>query len=379
MNKTTKTVWWIVGIVVVVGLVWWGISRNGVSGNTVKIGIMLPLTGDAATYGEPMDNVIRLAANEINAQGGINGKPIELLIEDSKCDGTAAVNAAQKLINVDGVRVIAGEMCSGETLPIVPIAEKAKVVVLSGGASSPKLTGISPYFFRDYPSDSAQGKILADEAYNVKHWKTVAFMQEQTDYASGIYSVFNSEFQSLGGKTLNQSFQTSATDFRSMLVSLKAQNPDALFIDTQTPQQVDRVLKQLQELGWKLPLIINDATAGDPATLKADASLLEGTITAVFGVDPTNQKFEHLLSAYKAQYGIDVIEQGYAQTMYDELYLLVDGIKQVGYNGTALAKWSRTINGWQGASGAITIDANGDRVGGDTLEVVHNGVAQPLQ
>jgi len=203
-------------------------------------------------------------------------------------------------------------------------------------------------------------------------------MQEQTDYATGIYGAFNDEFKSLGGKTLNQSFPTSMTDFRSMLTSLKAQNPDALFIDTQTPQQVDRVLKQLQELGWKLPLLINDATAGDPPTLKADAGVLEGTLTAVFGVDPTNQKFEHLLSAYKAQYGTEVNEQGYAQTMYDAIYLLADGIKAVGYNGQALAAWSRTIKDWPGASGKITIMPNGDRASGHQLEVVHNGVAQPV-
>ena len=213
----------------------------------------------------------------------------------------------------------------------------------------------------------------------MKHRKTVAFMQEQTDYAAGVYGAFNSEFQSLGGQTFNQSFPTVTTDFRSMLTILKSQNPDALFIDTQTPQEADRILKQLQELGWQPPILIDDAIAGDSATVKEDAAALEGALTAEFGVDPTNQKFEHLLSAYKAQYGQDVDYQSYAQTMYDTVYLLADGIKTVGYNGQALAAWSRTISNWPGASGMITILPSGDPASGHRLEVIDNGVAVPVQ
>ncbi len=379
MSKAKKTVWWVVGVVVVVGLVWWGIARNNASANMVKIGAMLPLTGDAAVYGEPMDNVLHLAANEINAQGGINGKPIELLVEDSKCDGTDAANAAQKLINVDNVQVIIGGLCSGESLAAVPIAQQAKVFLFSGGSSSPKLTSSSLYFARDYPSDSAQGKVLADAAWNTKHWKSVAVVQEQTDYAVGVYGAFNDEFQSLGGKIFNQSFPTGATDVRSMLTDLKSQNPDALFIITQTPQETDRVIEQLQELKWTPPLLVDDVIAGDPATLKANANILEGALTAEFGVDPTNQKFEHLLSAYKAQYGSDVPYQSYEQTMYDAVYLLADGIRTVGYNGTALAQWSRTVGNWSGATGMITILPSGDPASGHRLEMIHNGVAQPVQ
>ena len=146
MSKAQKIVWWVVGVVVVVGLVAWGIARNSGSSNVVQIGVMLPLTGDGAIYGEPMNNVVHLAASEINAQGGINGKQIELLVEDSKCDGTDAANAAQKLINIDGVQAIIGGFCSSETLAAVPIATQNKVLLFSGGSSSPKLTSFKPLF-----------------------------------------------------------------------------------------------------------------------------------------------------------------------------------------------------------------------------------------
>jgi branched-chain amino acid transport system substrate-binding protein len=376
MIKTQKIIWWVVGIVVVVGIVWWGVSRNGGSGNMIKVGVMVPLTGDAASMGEPLVKVFNLAADEINTSGGINGKQIQLLIEDSKCTGTDGANAAQKLINVDGVQAIIGGLCSGETLPAVPIAAQAKVLLFSASASSPKLTNISPYFFRDYPSDSAGGKVLADGSYNMKHWRTVAVMQEQTDYAVGLYGAFSDEFQKLGGTVLNQSFPSTATDFRSFLTTLKAQNPDALYMDTQTPQVADRILQQLHQLGWKIPLLVNDVTSGDPTVMKADAVTLDGAFTTEFSTNPNNPKFEHLLEAYKAKYGTDVPYQGYAQTMYDAVYLLADGIKAVGYNGAALAQWSRTIKDWQGASDNITIEPSGDRASGSSLEIIHNGVMQ---
>jgi branched-chain amino acid transport system substrate-binding protein len=379
MSKTQKTVWWVVGIVVVVGLVWWGVSKNSGSGNTIKIGFIGPLTGDAAVYGEPFQKTVQLAVNEINASGGVGSKQIQMIYEDDKCDGRDGADAVQKLVNVDGVQAIVGSMCSSATLAGVPIAAQGKVVLFSPGASSPKLTGAGPYFFRDYVSDAAQGKVLANVAYNQKKWRTVAFIQEQTDYTQGIYDAFSQNFQGYGGKTINQAFPSDTTDFRSILTTLRSQNPDALFIDTQAPASTARVLDQLAQLGWKPHLLIDDATAGDAPTLQKYASQLNGAITAEFLPSKENATFQHLNSAYRAAYGTDVPYYSYMGPSYDSIYLLVQGIEKVGYNGQALAAWSRTISNWPGASGLITIGPDGDRVGGHTAEVINNGQKSVLQ
>ena len=250
--------------------------------------------------------------------------------------------------------------------------------MISAVASSPKLTGVSPYFMRDYPSDSTQGKVLADAAYSMKHWKNVAVIQEQADYAVGVYTVFNQEFSSLGGATTNQSFPTGATDFRSMLTTLKAQKPDALFIDSLGSDSGSRILKQIQDLGWNVPLITNDSVAGDLSKLGEYAPRLEGALTAEFGVDATNPKYQHLLQTYTAKYGSAFAYASYGQTEYDAVYLLRDGLLAVGDNGEKLAAWSRTISGWQGASGSITINADGDRTSGHQLEIIHDGKAVPV-
>jgi branched-chain amino acid transport system substrate-binding protein len=378
MSKNSKTVLWIVGIVIVVGLIQWGVSRNGGSSSVIKIGFIAPLTGDAAAYGESAQNIVQLAIGDINATGGINGKQVQVIYEDGACNGTTAANAMQKLANVDGVQAVMGGYCSAESLVAVPIATQSKVMMISL-SSSPKLTNASPYFVRDYPSDDSEGNVLADAAWNIKHWKTVVFIQEQTDYPAGIYDAFAKTFQSLGGKTINEQYVTGTSDFHSLLLKLKAQNPDALVIDSNGSADAPRILQQMKDLGWNPPLMVIDSVAQDTKVVAANASSLEGALTAEFPLDASSTQFQHLLTAYKAKYGVDVPFQNYAQTEYDIVYLLVDGIKAVGDNGPALAAWSRTVKDWQGASGAITINAQGDRVGGDVLYVIHDGQLVPAQ
>ena len=103
------------GIVVVVGLVWWGVSKNSGSGNVIKIGFIGPLTGDAAAYGESAQNIVQLAVSDINAAGGVSGKQVQVIYEDGACNGTTAADAMQKLANVDGVQAILGGYCSAES------------------------------------------------------------------------------------------------------------------------------------------------------------------------------------------------------------------------------------------------------------------------
>jgi ABC-type branched-subunit amino acid transport system substrate-binding protein len=392
MNKTAK---WIVGVLVVI-LVIWAIAvrnkqttqapstsnsnqtMNQTAGATYKVGVILPLTGDAASYGEPARNVYQMAVDEINASAGTNGNKLELVVEDGKCNGQDASNAMQKLVNVDKVQVVIGGFCSSESLAAEPIAESGKVAMISGGSSSPKLTGIGQYFMRDYPSDASQGSVLANVAFTKQSWKKVAVLQEQTDYAVGIYGAFSSAFQALGGTVTKEEFPTSATDFRSQLAKIKAANPDALFLDTQTPASAARILKQIQDLNWKPHLMLSDVTPPDTATVTQFKSLLESALGAEFGTDPSNAKFMHLSNAYKQKYNKDLPFASYAQTEYDAVYLVNEAIATGGYDSTKIAGWLRNVQNWDGASGKITIGSDGDRVGGHQPVIIINGVMQPL-
>lgn len=392
MTNTTK---WVIGVIVVLVVVLGFVAANKNTSNQgsgslqmtdqnkptgpIKLGVIAALTGDAAVYGETLRNVTEIAVDEINKSGGVNGQQIEPIYEDGKCNGKDAASAMQKLVSVDKVQVVLGGFCSSESLAAVPIATQARVALFSPGSSSPDLTNISKYFARNYPSDASQGMVLAEAAYNKKSFKKVAVMQEQTPYAQGLFKVFNEKFTGLGGVIVKEEFPSTVTDFRSQLTKLREVNPEAVFLDTQTPAVSSRILKQMQDMNWKPQIIIADATIGDPATLSANAAILEGAIGAEFGVDLNNPKFQHLVSAYKEKYGKDPNYQSYIQTIYDAVYIYKDAITSVGYDGEKVADYLHHLTNWNGASGLVTMGADGDRVGGARVEVIQNGKAVVAQ
>ena len=248
----------IIAIVIVAAIGWFGYSAMSTtdSDDPLKIGFIGPLTGDAVSYGEPISNAIRLAADEINASGGVNGREVEVVYTDGKCTSKDAVNAVQKLVNVDGVQFIIGGVCSGETLPILPITEPANVLVISPSASSPDLTGAGELFVRNNPSDESGGAFMANLMFNDYGIRRVAVISEETDYAQGLGRVFVNHFSVLGGEVvIEENFIPETSDFRSMLTKIKASGAEALFINPQTEIAGGTIGRQAQELNLQHDII----------------------------------------------------------------------------------------------------------------------------
>jgi len=369
MSKTAKIVLWIVIVVIIVLII--ALSSGGTKeSGPIKVGFVAPLTGDAALYGEPGKNVIQIAVDEVNAEGGINGRNIELIIEDGKCNGKDATSAAQKLINVDKVQVILGGFCSSESLAMVPIAEKSKVAVFSYGSSAPTLTGISPYFSRVYPSDASQSEVLAKLAYNDKGWKKVAFISEQTDYARGIMDPFIKTFESLGGTVVKEEYSSDMSDFKTVLSKLKESKPDALFINPQAPAGAVRITNQIRQLKWNIPIMANEILS-DPKSYPGDFSFYNGAIGAKFAESSVDTKFQGLIDKYASKYGTNPPYLNYSQVEYDSVYILRDALLAVGNNGEKISSWLRnSVKDWNGSSGLVTIRSDGDRDGGYSPFVV---------
>ena len=163
-----------------------------------KIGVMLPLTGDAAAVGLPEQRGVKIAIDEMNAKGGINGRKLEAIYEDSKCNPKDGNAAAQKLVNIDKVKVIIGGTCSGETLGASPITEANKVILISPSATSPDITKSGDFVFRLAPSDAYAGVVASDYAFKELNAKKAAVVSESTDYAQGLRRVFKENFAKLG-------------------------------------------------------------------------------------------------------------------------------------------------------------------------------------
>ena len=148
---------------------------------TYKVGVMLPLTGDGAAYGLPIQKSIKIALDEVNAKGGVNGRMLEPVYEDSKCNPKDGNAAAQKLVNVDKVKVIIGGVCSGETMGAAPITEANKVILISPSATSPDITKVGDFVFRVAPSDAYAGTVAAQYAYNELSARKAAIIAENTN------------------------------------------------------------------------------------------------------------------------------------------------------------------------------------------------------
>ena len=167
-----------------------GACLQDTQSDEIKIGSILPLTGDLAVYGENMKNGMDLAVLQINEQGGINGKNLVVIYEDDQGDPKSSVSAFQKLITVDKVPVVVGVPFSSSALPIAPIADKEEVVLFSVAASSPDLTGISKYFFRNWPSDTYEGAMMGEFTADELKLQNISVLYANDEWGVGILQVF---------------------------------------------------------------------------------------------------------------------------------------------------------------------------------------------
>lgn len=338
----------------------------------VKIGWIGPLTGEAAIYGEVAKKINEMAVEKINVDGGINGRSLEVVYEDGKCNGKDATNAMQKLVAVDKVQIVIGGFCSGESISATSIANQNQVVMLSPGSSSPELTRVGgDYFFRNFPSDATQAVRLAEEA-GKRGWKNVAILQEQTDYAQALSEAFEKAFQEKGGLVNVERFTTGNTDFKTSLTKLRVAEPDALFLSVQTVKPVEIIMRQLKELDWS-PAIFSGNVMFEQAFVDKFKDQIENSFYATFDVSKSDI-YKQFKSDFKEKHDEEVPYETYAQTEYDAAFLVADALRSAGNDGKRLRDWFDTVENWEGVSGIINFDENGDRTGAhQELYVVRDG------
>lgn len=344
---------------------------------SIKIGWISDLTGPVAKYGAYEAGM--LAVEEINAQGGINGRPIVLIAEDGKCNARAGADAATKLIQVDGIKIILGGHCTPESMGIAPIAEQNKVVQLASITSSPMFSKIGNYVFRTSPVSIAQSVLIADYARRAGINK-MAIIVEQTDYAKPIADKLQTEFTNKGGQVTNvETYNPGTEDFKTMLLKIKNQNPDAVYISAQAPDSAMLLMKQINELGIKAKLFGNDV-ASNQAIVDKIPNLYEGFITGMPGFNTENPKTKTFIEAYKAKYNVQNIPYGiWTAESYDAVYILADAIAKQGENPEKIREYLANLKDYQGASGTFSIDENHDGVRTYQLKIIRNGQLTNIQ
>lgn len=354
------------------------IGCNNEQKQTLDFGVVVPLSGNSANYGESARRGIDLAVKEINAVGGVSGKKLRPIYEDDKAIARDGVNATQKLINVDKVPVIIGGIVSAVTLAAAPICESNKVVWLSPTSSAPAITQSGEYIFRNFPSDNLEGKVMADFIHK-RGLNKVAVLQVQNDYGEGIGGVFADQFKKLGGAIQAlEKHKQDESDFRSVLSKVSQSSPDALYaIGYYT--DVALITKQAREQGIKLPIFAT-TTIEDPQFIKLAGAAAEGVIYPLAsGYDAASTATN--VAQFKTNYTNEYKNPpGFVEAQaYDCVYLVKKAIELGGgITGPEIQRGMAQIKGFQGATGTVSFDENGDVVKEIVLKTVAGGKFVPV-
>ncbi len=244
----------------------------------VKIGVILPLTGDAAAFGEEIKRVLDYQIPFVNEAAKAKGYEFDFIFEDGKCSGIDAVTAFEKLTAVDGVRFILGGTCSSETLGFAPLLEQKNVFALTPWSSSPEVEGKSPNLFSLSYSDDGVAKALADE---LGKYTRVALINEQNDYNQAFKSNVTKVLAEKYPKTevvFNEDFAKSNLNFRNQLTKMKEANPEVVFLNPNVGATAEAMVKQLAEMkDWKFAKVGAFTLMGENI-LKISPETLEGTV-----------------------------------------------------------------------------------------------------
>ena len=333
------------------------------AGEPFVIGVMESVTGPGETYGNVAVQAKQMAVDEINASGGINGRKLELIVEDSKCAAQDAITAYKKLTGVDGVKIILGTSCSGAMLGAAPLAEADGVVMFSGLATNPDIVNAGDYIFRTAMSDQQLGidtgnVMWADGA------RTVATITEATDYAEGVRRTTVEQFTSLGGSVAaEERYASDITDYRTQLTKLTTANPDAIHIASQSEFTGGTILKQLGELGYDGP-IYSEIVAVGATALDIAGEAATGVKAVLADIDPANEKGQQVLTNFRDRYDYLTLAW-YLGSAYDDVFITAECLRRINddQNADAFRDCLYSIT-WSGAIGDnYSFDEDGEVVG----------------
>jgi branched-chain amino acid transport system substrate-binding protein len=335
---------------------------SGSGGDKVRIGVFMSLTGSTANFGISSVNGIKLAADEVNAAGGINGKLVELKVEDDRSDASEAATIVTKFVTQDQVHAILGEVASSRSIAAAPIAQNAKIPMLTPSSTNPEVTKKGDYIFRSCFIDPVQGAAIGQFAARTLNAKRGAIMVDRkNDYSTGLAQNITETFTRLGGTMVaTTSYQEGDQDFNAQLTSLKGSNPEVIFVPGYY-NDVGLIAKQARDKGITVPLVGGDGW--DSAQLYAiGGSALDGCFFSnhysPFDTDPKVQKF---VNDYKARYG--AIPDALAATAYDAAHIMFDAIKRANsLEGKAIRDALAATKEFPGVTGKVTFNENRDAV-----------------
>lgn len=314
------------------------------SKNVIKIGVDLELSGAVAQYGQKELDGIKLAIDEINKKGGINGKKIELVVMDNKSDKTEAQNVAYKLAVRQNVLAILGPATSGATKSASMAATKYKVPLISPSATDDSVTidertnRVKSYVFRTCFNDSFQGNVMANFAIKTLKAKKAAIIYDATsDYSKGLLKNFKAVFEKGGGKVIaEEAFGKGEQDFSSILTKIRDKKPDVIFAPVYY-DEAGLIIKQARELGIKAPILGGDGFDDPKVVEKAGKENANNVFfSAHYSSQDTDKKVQNFIKKYKTKYNQE--PNAFAALGYDLGYFIADALKRANLKFDSVTK-----------------------------------------
>ena len=348
--------------IIVAGLLNTFACGPGGGGDKVKVGVFMSMTGDTANFGISSTNGIKMAADEANAAGGINGKQIELDVQDDRSDPSEAATIVTKFVTQDGVNAILGEVASSRSIAAAPIAQNAKIPMLTPSSTNPEVTRKGDYIFRSCFIDPVQGAAIAQFAARTLKAKRAAIMVDRkNDYSTGLETVIKATFARMGGEMVQtQSYQAGDQDFNAQITSIKGANPDVIFVPGYYGD-VALFAKQARDKGVTVPLVGGDGWDAKQLYEIGGKALNGCYFTnhySPYDTDPAVVKF---VTDYKARYGS--IPDALAATAYDAAKIMFDAIKRASsLDGKAIRDSLAATKDFPGVTGRVTFNSDRDAV-----------------
>ncbi len=324
----------------------------------IKIGVILPLTGDAADYGTGARQGMELAFKELERAGGRKGRRLVPVYEDSRGDPKMAVTAFEKLVDLDKVPAVLGPMTSSEVLSVAPIAERRKIVVLTPTASAPAISHAGDYIFRSVTSDLFDGRVMARFACGKLGLRTASVCYVNNDFGLGLKQAFEDEFKRLGGKiAVAERLSGGSTDFRTQIEKVKESKAQAVYVIC--GKEIGRFLKQATELALKAQFL-SISVFEDPEILSVAGQAAEGAYYTYRTYDPAVPEgpVASFVQNYKSTFKRP--PDLFAALSYDAVKILAAAIASQGVSSDQIKLGLYNIKNFPGVTGNTTFDTNGD-------------------
>ena len=326
--------------------------------NDILIGEYSSLTGTTATFGQSTHRGLILAVEDVNAAGGVLGKKVKLLTEDTQSKPEEAAIAVTKLITRDKVKAIIGEVSSSRSLAAAPICQANGIPMVSNASTNPEVTKKGDYIFRVCYIDPFQGEVMAKFTFNSLNLRKVAVLKDiKNDYSVGLAQFFEETFISLGGQIVaNQAYSEGDTDFKAQLTALKAANPEAIIVPGYYTE-VALIVKQAREFNMTIPLIGGDGWDSSKLLEIGGEAMNNTFFTTAYTADSPDSLVQKFVTRYRERN--NETPDAMAALGYDAGLILFDAIQRAGsVEGAKVRDALAATRDFRGVTGSISIDEN---------------------